>query len=120
MKINGNMQILGRYIVADPKICHGQLTFRGTRIFVADVLEMVAAGVDWETIVEEWHGSPARIRGPAADRGGPEQQGDGRAAVREREHRQDPHQQGVRQTRRQPAHAGSTVRQEPGPHRLNG
>ena len=57
MKINGNMQILGRYIVADPKICHGQLTFRGTRIFVADVLEMVAAGLDWETIVEEWHGS---------------------------------------------------------------
>ncbi len=52
--------ILGRYIVADPKICHGKLTFRGTRIFVADVLEMVADGMDWETIIHEWHGKIPR------------------------------------------------------------
>jgi uncharacterized protein (DUF433 family) len=50
-------QILGRYIVADPEICHGKLTFRGTRIFVSDVLEMVASGMAWETIIEEWHGN---------------------------------------------------------------
>jgi len=49
--------ILGRYIVADPRICHGQLTFRGTRIFVADVLAMVAEGMEWETIIREWHGN---------------------------------------------------------------
>jgi len=48
---------LGRYIVADPEICHGKPTFRGTRIFVADVLEQVAEGLAWETIIEEWHGS---------------------------------------------------------------
>jgi uncharacterized protein (DUF433 family) len=48
---------LGRFIVADPKICHGQPTFRGTRIFVADVLAQVASGMDWETIIAEWHGS---------------------------------------------------------------
>jgi uncharacterized protein (DUF433 family) len=48
---------LGQYIVADPKVCHGKLTFRGTRIFVADVLEMVAEGTDWETIIYEWHGN---------------------------------------------------------------
>jgi uncharacterized protein (DUF433 family) len=52
--------ILGRHIVADPKICHGKLTFRGTRIFVADVLEMVAEGLDWETIIAEWHGNISR------------------------------------------------------------
>ena len=51
------MKILGRFIVADPKVCHGQPTFRGTRVFVADVLEQVARGLDWETIIEEWHGS---------------------------------------------------------------
>ena len=45
---------LGRYIVADPEICHGKLTFRGTRIFVADVLEQVASGMAWEAIIEEW------------------------------------------------------------------
>ncbi|MBM4044003.1 MAG: DUF433 domain-containing protein [Planctomycetes bacterium] len=50
-------QLLGRYIVADPEICHGRPTFRGTRIFVSDVLEMVAEGMAWEAIIEQWHGS---------------------------------------------------------------
>ena len=50
-------RIIGRFIVADPAICHGQPTFRGTRILVGDVLEQVAAGLAWETIVEEWRGS---------------------------------------------------------------
>jgi uncharacterized protein (DUF433 family) len=48
---------IGRYIVADDDICHGKPTFRGTRIRVADVLDMVADGLAWETIIEEWHGS---------------------------------------------------------------
>ncbi len=43
--------ILGRYIVADPRICHGKPTFRGTRIMVADVLEQVAEGMAWEAII---------------------------------------------------------------------
>jgi uncharacterized protein (DUF433 family) len=50
----------GRYIVADPDICHGQLTFRGTRVRVADVLEQVANGMAWETITEEWRGDVPR------------------------------------------------------------
>jgi len=49
-------KLAGRYIVTDPKICHGQPTFRGTRILVADVLEQVASGMAWESIVEEWRG----------------------------------------------------------------
>ncbi len=53
----GKRIVLGRYVVADPEICHGQLTFAGTRIFVADVLNDVAAGTPWETIVEDWHSS---------------------------------------------------------------
>ena len=39
MNTNGKKkkaQLLGRYIVADPKICHGQLTFIGTRILVSE------------------------------------------------------------------------------------
>jgi uncharacterized protein (DUF433 family) len=50
-------KLIGRYIVTDPNICHGQPTFRGTRIFVSDVLEQVASGMAWETIIEEWHNS---------------------------------------------------------------
>lgn len=48
---------LGRYIVSDPAICHGEPTFRGTRILVADVLEQVASGMAWEAIIEEWRGA---------------------------------------------------------------
>ena len=48
--------MIGRFIVADHRICHGQPTFLGTRILVADVLEQVAAGMAWESIVEEWRG----------------------------------------------------------------
>jgi len=48
---------LGKYIVADPEIRHGKLTFKGTRIFVNDVLEMVAEGMSWDKIIEEWRGS---------------------------------------------------------------
>lgn len=50
-------KIFGRYIVADPKICHGKPTFRGTRIFVSDVLDQVASGMAWESIIEDWHDS---------------------------------------------------------------
>lgn len=55
--MNQKTKLLGRYIVADPKICHGQPTFRGTRIFVQDVLEQVASGMAWEAIIEEWNDS---------------------------------------------------------------
>jgi uncharacterized protein (DUF433 family) len=57
MKRNKEPKLLGRYIVADPRICHGKPTFRGTRIFIADVLEQVASGMAWEAIIEEWNGN---------------------------------------------------------------
>jgi hypothetical protein len=34
-KGKSKIKLLGRYVVADPEICHGQPTFRGTRILVA-------------------------------------------------------------------------------------
>lgn len=51
------IQEYGQYIVANPKICHGKLTFRGTRLFVSDILEDVADGQDWNDIIKNWHGS---------------------------------------------------------------
>ncbi len=50
-------KILGRHIVIDPNICHGKPTFRGTRVLVADVLEQVAEGLAWESIIEAWNNS---------------------------------------------------------------
>ncbi len=57
MAVNSNGQFSGQYIVIDPKICHGKPTFRGTRIMVFQVLEMVAAGMAWEAIIEQCHDS---------------------------------------------------------------
>ncbi len=47
---------LGKYIVADPEICHGQLTFKGTRVMVKDVLYLVAKGKSWDWISDGYHG----------------------------------------------------------------
>jgi len=51
---------IGRFIVVDERVCHGEPTFRGTRVMVADVLEQVASGMAWEAIVEEWRGKVPR------------------------------------------------------------
>lgn len=44
----------GEYIVSDPKICGGELTFKGTRLLVKDVLYFVAKGYDWQQISSEY------------------------------------------------------------------
>jgi uncharacterized protein (DUF433 family) len=50
-------RMIGRFIVADPEICHGKPTFRGTRVLVSDVLEQVASGESWQHIEAQWKGS---------------------------------------------------------------
>lgn len=48
---------LGAYIVADPAICHGKPTFKGTRIMVWQVLDDVAEGRSWDFICNtRWGG----------------------------------------------------------------
>ena len=51
---------LGEHVVVDSEVHHGDITFRGTRIPVASVLDDVADGIDWDTIIEQWHGSLTR------------------------------------------------------------
>ncbi len=48
---------LGWFVVCDPAVCHGRPTFRGTRVFVSDVLDNVARGMAWAAVIERWHGS---------------------------------------------------------------
>jgi uncharacterized protein (DUF433 family) len=45
---------LGQFIVADPKICRGRPTFKGTRVTVADVLADVQQGLSWDFICYRW------------------------------------------------------------------
>ena len=54
-RTNGGIA-LGRYVVADPAICHGKPTFKGTRVFVADVLADVERGLSWDFIMRRWGG----------------------------------------------------------------
>ncbi|NCO96812.1 MAG: antitoxin [Candidatus Aenigmarchaeota archaeon CG_4_10_14_0_8_um_filter_37_24] len=49
------MQI-DEHIVADPEICHGKPTFKGTRIMVGDIVELIAAGEKVEDILKEYPG----------------------------------------------------------------
>ena len=51
---------LGEYVIADPEICHGQLTFKGTRIMVKSVLFYVGRGKDWDWISEQYFGKVSR------------------------------------------------------------
>ncbi|PKP54342.1 MAG: antitoxin [Candidatus Altiarchaeales archaeon HGW-Altiarchaeales-3] len=45
---------VNEYIVADTEICHGKPTFKGTRIMVSDIIELVADGVSNEKIIDDY------------------------------------------------------------------
>jgi len=60
MNTGNTVQFMGRFIVTDSEIAHGKPTFRGTRVLVSDVLEQVASGMAWETIIEEWNNSVSK------------------------------------------------------------
>lgn len=49
MKVRTKIQ-LGKYVVADPEVCHGQLTVKGTRILIKDLIYYVAEGKSWDWI----------------------------------------------------------------------
>ena len=51
---------LGKYIVADPNICHGKPTYKGTRVMVWQVLEALEDGESWDEICAAWRGSVTR------------------------------------------------------------
>ena len=42
---------INNYIVADSEICHGKPTFKGTRIMVWQILEMLEAGMPIKEIL---------------------------------------------------------------------
>ncbi len=43
-----------RWITVNPKICHGKPVFKGTRVLVSDVLDMLASGMTIDEILEEY------------------------------------------------------------------
>jgi uncharacterized protein (DUF433 family) len=53
---------VGKYVVSDPDICHGQLTFKGTRILVETVLSYLADGRMIEWALAEWLRISLKVR----------------------------------------------------------
>ena len=45
---------VGRYLVFDSEICHGQLTFKGTRVPVDTVLTFLAKGYSVDQLLRSW------------------------------------------------------------------
>jgi uncharacterized protein (DUF433 family) len=45
---------VGKYLVVDPRICHGKLTFSGTRVPVTTVLTFLAKGWTISDILADW------------------------------------------------------------------
>ena len=46
---------INEYIIIDSEICHGKPTFRGTRIMVSIILELLGAGVTIEEIKRDYY-----------------------------------------------------------------
>ncbi len=47
---------IGKHLVADTRVCGGRLIFRGTRIMVADALDLLAAGYTPEGVAKQYRG----------------------------------------------------------------
>jgi len=45
---------IGRYLVRDPEIYHGELTFKGTRVPVSVVLAYIAKGISVDEVTRHW------------------------------------------------------------------
>lgn len=46
--------VINKFIVADPQICHGKPTFKGTRIMVWQILDMLKSGMSEKEIFEDF------------------------------------------------------------------
>lgn len=45
---------VGEHLVIDPRVCHGQLTFRGTRVPVQTILAGLAKGYSLSYLRKSW------------------------------------------------------------------
>ena len=45
---------INKYIVIDSKICHGEPTFKDTRVMVWQVLDLLGAGVTPDKIISDY------------------------------------------------------------------
>jgi len=46
---------IGKYIIAYDEVCHGKPIFKGTRILVSDVIELLVASVSIKEIIGDYY-----------------------------------------------------------------
>ena len=46
---------LNKFLEVNPEICHGKLVFKGTRIMVYLVLELIEGGVEVKEILKDYY-----------------------------------------------------------------
>ena len=46
---------IGKHLAVDSRVCGGRLIFNGTRIMVADAVELAEAGYSSEAIADQYH-----------------------------------------------------------------
>jgi uncharacterized protein (DUF433 family) len=51
---NGKATFVGEYLVVDPRVCHGELTFRGTRVPVETILRYLGNGYSLAYLRKSW------------------------------------------------------------------
>jgi len=61
-KVNETVKVLelSNFIVAEPGICHGKPTYKGSRILVWQILEALEDGESVEELVKAWGGRVSR------------------------------------------------------------
>jgi uncharacterized protein (DUF433 family) len=50
----GQPTLVGEHLVVDPRVCHGELSFRNTRVPVETILRYLAKGYALEYLRKSW------------------------------------------------------------------
>ncbi|HMF16052.1 MAG TPA: DUF433 domain-containing protein [Gemmataceae bacterium] len=45
---------IGKHLIVDPRVCHGKLTFKGTRVPVETVLYFLSTGRTFKQLSQGW------------------------------------------------------------------
>lgn len=53
-KKDAKPMFVGKHLTVDPRVCHGELTFRGTRVPVATILSYLAKGYSPAYLRKSW------------------------------------------------------------------
>ena len=48
------VRTIGKHLVVDPRVCHGCLTFQGTRVPVQTVLNVLSEGRSMRQVLKGW------------------------------------------------------------------